>query len=262
MDPARREALRILAELLEAGLHEAHLVGLVVDREARAVAEALGLAAQDPAARGVEGEDPDRPRHAAERPLEPLAHLGRGLVRERDREDLVRLHAVRTDQVRDAMGEDAGLSRACAGDDEQRPVDVEHGLPLGRIEPLEELVMGRDGHGVDASRGPRSRIGQVRLAWRDDLAGNDRRRARDCGPRHGGLAAPAQLGARGGAPHAHGSGRRPAERSGRSSEAVRSSGTPSRRSTGSPPSPAAPNATSVCIRSTAARASARLSGTW
>ena len=62
VDAARREALRVLAELLEARLHEPHLVLVVVDREGRAVAEALGLAPQHPAAGGVEGEDPDRAR--------------------------------------------------------------------------------------------------------------------------------------------------------------------------------------------------------
>ena len=43
MDAARREALRVLAELLEAGLDEPHLVLVVVDRERRAVPEALGF---------------------------------------------------------------------------------------------------------------------------------------------------------------------------------------------------------------------------
>jgi len=57
----------------------------------------------------VEGEDPDRARDAAEHVLEPLAHLPRGLVRERDREDLLRLDADRVDQVRDAVREDARL---------------------------------------------------------------------------------------------------------------------------------------------------------
>ena len=62
VDAARHEPLRVALELLEARLHEPHLVGLVVDREARPVAEPLRLAAQDAAAGGVEGHDPDRPR--------------------------------------------------------------------------------------------------------------------------------------------------------------------------------------------------------
>ena len=151
VDAARREALRVDAQVLEARLDDPDLVGLVVDREARAVAEPLGLAAQHAAAGGVEGEDPGRARLPAEHPLEPLAHLPRRLVRERDREDLVRLDAVGADQVRDPVGEHARLARAGAGDDEQRPLDVEHGLALGRVEVGEEVLVGCDGHASDAS---------------------------------------------------------------------------------------------------------------
>ena len=146
VDAARREALRVLAELLEARLDEPHLILVVVDREGRRVAEALCLAAQHPAAGGVEGEDPDRPRRLPEHPLEPLAHLPRRLVRERDREDLVRLHAARADEVRDAIGEDARLPGAGAGDDEERPLGRENGLALGLVEVGEVALGGRDGH--------------------------------------------------------------------------------------------------------------------
>ncbi len=141
VDAARREALGVAAELLQARLDDAHLVCLVVDRESRPVADPLGLAAKHAPARRVEGEDPDRAGGAAEHALEPLPHLARRLVRERDREDLVRPHAVRPDQVRDTVREHAGLARAGAGDDEERPVDVEHGVALCRIEALEEPVV-------------------------------------------------------------------------------------------------------------------------
>ena len=134
VDAARDEALRVALELLEARLREPDLVGLVVDREVRPVAEPRGLAAEDAAARGVEGQDPDRACDAAEHVLEPLAHLPRGLVRERDREDLLRLDADRVDQVRDAVREDARLPGARARDDEHRPFRVEDGLPLRGIE--------------------------------------------------------------------------------------------------------------------------------
>ncbi len=144
--PRGREALRVDAEVLEACPHDPHLVGLVVDRERRAVAEPLRVAAQHPAARGVEGEDPGRARLPPEHLLEPLAHLSRGLVRERDREDLVRPHAVRADQVSDPVREHAGLPGARSGDDEERAVDVQNGLALGRIEVGEEVFVGRDAH--------------------------------------------------------------------------------------------------------------------
>ena len=141
MDPTRRKALRVLSELLEACLHEPHLVLVVVDREAGRVAKALRLAPQHPAARGVEGEDPDRARRLAEHALEPLAHLSGRLVRERDREDLVRLHPTRADEMSDAIREDARLPRARAGDDEERPLGRENGLPLGFVQ-VREVALG------------------------------------------------------------------------------------------------------------------------
>ena len=141
VDAARREALRVLPELLEACLDEPHLILVVVDREAGRVAQALRLAPQHPAARGVEGEDPDRARRLAEHALEPLAHLSGRLVRERDREDLVRLHAARADEMSDAIREDARLAGACAGDDEERPFGRENGLPLGFVQ-VREVALG------------------------------------------------------------------------------------------------------------------------
>ncbi len=146
MDPARREALRILPELLEAGLDQAHLVLVVVDRERRAVAEPLRFAPEHAAAGSVEGEDPDRARGCAEHPLEALSHLPRGLVRERDREDLVRANLQVVDEMGDAVGEDARLSRARAGDHEQRPFGVLNRLALRLVEDGELGLGLRDGH--------------------------------------------------------------------------------------------------------------------
>ncbi len=142
VDAARCEALGIALELLEARAHEADLIGLVVDREVRLVAEPLGLAAEDPAAGGMEGENPDRARTRPDSRLDPRAHLGRGLVRERDREDLVRLHADLAEQVGDPVGEDARLARARARDHEQRALGGRHRLPL-RVVQVGEVRLGR-----------------------------------------------------------------------------------------------------------------------
>ena len=106
VDPTWREPLRILPELFEARLRETDLVLVVVDREGRPVAEPFGFTPEDPAAGGVEREDPDRTRRPSEHAREPLPHLAGGLVRERDGEDLVRLHAARADQMPDPIGED------------------------------------------------------------------------------------------------------------------------------------------------------------
>ncbi len=62
---------------------------------------------------------------------------------------------MRADQVRDPVGEHTSLARPGAGDDEERAVDVQHGLALGRVEACEQLLVRRDRHEVDASRGLR-----------------------------------------------------------------------------------------------------------
>ena len=146
MDPARDEPFWISFELLQALLDQPHLVGLVVDREVRPVAEPGRLAAEDPAAGGVEREDPDAARDLREEILEARAHLPRRLVREGDREDLVRLDADRGDQVRDPVGEHAGLPRARARDDEQRALRVQHRLALGGVQVGEIGARGGDCH--------------------------------------------------------------------------------------------------------------------
>ena len=109
VDPAWDEPLRVALELLQAELDQAHLVGLVVDGEVRAVAELRRLAAEDAAAGGVEREDPEPAGGRAEEVVQPAAHLACGLVGEGDREDLGRADPVRRNQVGDAVGEDAGL---------------------------------------------------------------------------------------------------------------------------------------------------------
>ncbi len=149
--PRGREPLRVALQLLEALLHEPDLVGLVVDREVGAVPEPLRLPAQDPAAGGVEREHPETARVSAEEMLEPLLHLAGGLVRERDREELVRLRTDRVDQVGDAIRQDARLPGARAGDHEQRPFRGEDGLALGGVQVGEIAVRRRDGHAPDAS---------------------------------------------------------------------------------------------------------------
>ena len=48
--------------------------------------------------------------------------------------------------MRDAVGEDARLPGARAGDDEERPLGGEDGLALGLVEVGEVALRGRDGH--------------------------------------------------------------------------------------------------------------------
>ncbi len=146
VDAARRKALGIALELLQAQPDQTDLVGLVVDREGRAVAEARDLRAQDAPAGGVEGHDPGSIRRGPEQRDEPRAHLGRGTVGEGDGNDLVRLDAAGADQVNDPVGEHARLARAGASDHEQRALGREHRLALGVVE-LGEVALGRGGDG-------------------------------------------------------------------------------------------------------------------
>ena len=61
-----------------------------------------------------------------------------GLVRERDGEDLTRTDA-RTQQVCDAVGDDARLARPGPGDDENGPLRRQDGLALDGVEPCQEV---------------------------------------------------------------------------------------------------------------------------
>src|SRR5262249_29455066 len=60
-------------------------------------------------------------------------HLGGGLVRERDRQNLSRRNS-RLDQAGDPPRDDTGLPRAGTGQHEQRPFEVIDRLPLSRVE--------------------------------------------------------------------------------------------------------------------------------
>ena len=154
VDAARREALRVVAELLEARLHDPHLVGLVVDREASS-----GSRAARPRARSIRPQAAWKVRIQIARACRPSICSRRSRISPAALfvNVIARisfgLHAVRADQVGDAVREHARLPGAGAGDDEQRAVDVQDGLALGRIEVGEEVLVGRDGSRVDASGG-------------------------------------------------------------------------------------------------------------
>ena len=134
---AWREPLCVEAEIADDVAGEPVRVGGVVDRELAGVAERIGVGSQDAHARRVERRHPHRLHDRADERADPLAHLGSGLVRERDRQDLRRVHTG-VDQVRDAMREHAGLARSGAGDHQQRAGFVGHGVELIGIEPFGE----------------------------------------------------------------------------------------------------------------------------
>ena len=133
-----REALGVDAELVDAALDQPARVGRVVDRVLAGVAQARGLGAQQARAGGVEGHDPHAAGRVAEQQLDALAHLLRGLVGERDGQQLAGPRAAGLHEPGDAMGEHARLARAGAGQDQQRAVAVGHGGALGLVQALQQ----------------------------------------------------------------------------------------------------------------------------
>jgi hypothetical protein len=134
------EPLRVELEVVVAGAQHPQLVGLVEDREVAPVAEGVRVAAQDPHARGVEGAGPEPAGGRPDEGDQPVAHLPRGLVRERDRDDPLGPHAPHLHEVRDAVGEHPGLAAARAGEHEERTALVQHRLALGRVEGRDRLL--------------------------------------------------------------------------------------------------------------------------
>ena len=131
-------------ELVDALLDEAERVLLGVDREAARIAELVGVGAQHAGAGRVEGHHPHGAGAVADERLDALAHLLRGLVGERDREDLAGTRPLRVHQVGDPVGQHARLARAGAGQDERVLARQRHGRLLFGIEIAQERRRGRD----------------------------------------------------------------------------------------------------------------------
>ena len=134
MQRAGREALRVEVEVAAYPVDEALRVRLVVDREARPVAEQRGLAAQDARARGVERRHPHAARDRPDELRDPFLHLVGGLVGEGDRQDRERRGADLVDEVRETVGEDPRLAGPGARDHEDRAGRQRDRFELRRVE--------------------------------------------------------------------------------------------------------------------------------
>ena len=97
-----------------------------------------GLGPQDPHAHRVERRHPHREGPPADEVDDAFLHLPGGLVGEGDGQDLARLCAAGREQVGDASGEHAGLSRSGSGHHQQRRTAVFHRRPLRRIQALQQ----------------------------------------------------------------------------------------------------------------------------
>ena len=95
-----------------------------------------------------------------DRALEPVGgeqvhaglHLGRGLVRERERQDLLGAGALGGDQPSDAPRDHLRLAGAGAGHDQERAVAVGHRRALLRTEPAQDVLGGRGRGGFGRER--------------------------------------------------------------------------------------------------------------
>ena len=114
-------------------------VGLVVDGVRGVQADERAVRPEQAGAEAVEGADPDP--GAGDDGLDALAHLAGRLVGERQGQDVLRGDAL-PQQVGDPAGDDAGLPRAGAGQDEERAVHVLDGFALGGRQVGQEVHRG------------------------------------------------------------------------------------------------------------------------
>jgi hypothetical protein len=118
-------------------LDEALLVFGIQDLEALRQPASRQCMRQQPVADAVKRADPERRRGHAELRFDAVAHLGRGLVRERDGEDAVRRDALDLHEPLDAVREHSGLAAACAREHERGLQRGSHGLTLRVVERRE-----------------------------------------------------------------------------------------------------------------------------
>ena len=148
----RRPALVVEILRLQDLLQEPQLVVRVEDGEVRPQPDKFGVHAQDLDADRMERAEPGHALRRAGEHGDALAHLARGLVGERHRENFVRASASGRDQMGDAGGQHAGLADPRARENKDRTVKRLDGAPLLVVEPRE---IGRQA--VRARRAERAR---------------------------------------------------------------------------------------------------------
>ena len=160
---ARRELLVVEAEPLHHAFDHRLLVALVVDdkvfrmtdrrlaRNARRDAHRFDVAAQHAHAKRMEGRDDGLgDAQSADQFFDALAHFRGSLVGEGHRQDGFRHHALVLDQIGDAVGDDAGLAAARAGEDQHRAFSGFDGFALLRVQLVEKRQCG-SGSRIDPS---------------------------------------------------------------------------------------------------------------
>ena len=115
-------------------LHERELIARVVDDEVSRQPDMWRFASQQPGAKGVECGNPHTAAVRAQKRLDARAHLRSRLIGEGDGENAVGLREPLADEVRNAVSDDACLTRSGASQDEKRTVGIENSVPLFGIE--------------------------------------------------------------------------------------------------------------------------------
>ena len=137
---ARRIIVGGKIELRERAFHRGGLVVVIVNGKIARQAEVVRLAAQQARAERMKGRDPDVRSVAARRAqqvADALLHHAGGFVGERDGENRAARNA-HFDQVRDAIGDDARLAGARAGQNQQGTFGCEHSFALAFVQFVEK----------------------------------------------------------------------------------------------------------------------------
>ena len=144
---------------MQALLDQRELVAIVIHNEVLLQADCRSTLAEQAGTDGVERPHPHLlASDLADQLRQSLAHLVRGLVRERDRQNVARPHAPPPGQERDTVRQDARLAGTRPGEDQQRSVGMHDGLALRFVQPLQQRVVVIDGErrGRPFGRGSRS----------------------------------------------------------------------------------------------------------
>ena len=131
-------ALLVEVHRLDDPLDRRELVARIEDLEALRQRRELPVGAQEAVAQAVEGADPHAAHRNREHRVEPRQHLLGGLVGEGHGQHAAGRELAGLDQPGDPRGQDAGLARAGAGEDERRLGRQGDGGELLGIEAFEQ----------------------------------------------------------------------------------------------------------------------------
>ena len=114
-------------------------VAVVKHEKAPRILHGVAVLLQDGHAEAVERADIARVL-VARQGVDALAHLGGRLVRERHAQDVAGQRADLVHKVGEALRQCARLAGACARDDADIALCGRDGLPLGRVQPAQQIV--------------------------------------------------------------------------------------------------------------------------